>query len=98
VTADASATATEIVTLLAASIATVAELPSLITTSGAATLIITGDDLGRPFTVYDSSEPGDFTSITHTTTAAAYTKLVPNARWTIPTAVGARGRVYVSRS
>jgi hypothetical protein len=98
VTADASATATEIVTLLAASIATVAELPSLITTSGAATLIITGDDLGRPFTVYDSAEPGDFTSITHTTTAAQYAVLVPNARWTIPTAVGARGRVYVSRS
>lgn len=95
VTSDGDATATEIVTLLAASIATVAELPSLITTSGTATLIITGDDLGRPFTVYDSAEAGDFTSITHTTTAAAYTVKVPGARWTIPTAVGATGRVFV---
>lgn len=98
VTADGSATATEIVTLLAASIATVAELPALITTSGTSTLILTGDEVGRPFTVYDSAEAGDFTSITHTTTAAAYTVLVPRCRWTIPTAVGAIGRVYVGRN
>lgn len=95
VTADASATATEIVTLLAASIATVAELPSLITTSGTSTLILTGDDLGRPFTVYDSAEAGDFASITHTTTAAQYTVKAIGARWTIPTAGGAIGRVFV---
>jgi hypothetical protein len=98
VTADGSADATEIVTLLAASIATVAELPSLLTTSGTDTLILTADARGRPFTVYDSAEAGDFTSITHTTTAAAYTVLVPAARWTIPTAVGAIGRVFVRQT
>lgn len=96
VTADGSATATEIVTALTASIATVAELPSLLTTSGTTTLILTGADLGRPFTVYDSAEAGDYASITNTTPAVPYTVRVPGARWTAPVAAGAIGPLYVS--
>lgn len=97
VTADGSATATEIVTLLAASIATVTELAALVSVTTGATLVLTGVDLGRPFTVYDSAEAGDFTSITHTTTAAAYTKLVERARWDDPCAVGAIAPVFLGR-
>lgn len=97
ITADGSATATEICDALRASIATVPELVALLTTSGTATLILTGNDLGRPFTVYDSAEAGDFASITHTTTAAAYTTLVPRAYWAAPVAVGAIGSLYMDR-
>jgi len=97
VTADGSATATEIVTLLAASIATVSELPSLLTTSGTTTLILTGDQEGRPFTVYDSAEAGDYASITHTTTAAAYTMLAPRCRWVRGAAAGAVGTIRIAR-
>jgi hypothetical protein len=89
VTADGSATAAEIVALLAASIATVSALAALVTVSGTNTLILTGNDLGRPFVVSDSAEAGDFTSITHTTTAAAYTRLIPGAYWVRPCPVNA---------
>ena len=46
--------------------------------------IITGDVLGMPILVQDAASAGDWTSITHTTTAAAYTVLVPRARWDEP--------------
>lgn len=97
VTSDGSATATEIVTLLAASIATVSELPALLTTSGTTTLVLTGDQEGRPFTVYDAAEAGTYTSITHTTTAAAYTMLAPRWRWVRPAASAAVGTIRIAR-
>lgn len=95
--ADASATPTEICDGLRASIAALGtQATDLLTTSGTATLVLTGDILGRPFVVTDAAEAGDFASITHTTTAAQYTMLVQGARFDEAVASGAVGKIYLN--
>lgn len=100
ITSDGSATQTEISdafkTLAATTpYARLLELVSLNAT-GVATIVFTGRQLGRPFVVADAAEAGDWASITHTTTAAQYTKLVQGARWDEDTAAGAVGKIYVN--
>jgi hypothetical protein len=94
-TSDADGTATEISTGISDQMDADVAFSALVTATGTATIILTGRDLGRPFVVTDVAEAGDFTSVTHTTTAAMYTVLVPRARWTIPTAASAIGRVHL---
>ncbi len=96
-TSDGSAADSEITADFISQINGDATVSARVTASGTATLIITGDILGMPILVQDAPSAGDWTSITHTTTAAAYTVLVPHARWTIPTAAEAIGRVYVNQ-
>ena len=95
---DGSGTATEICDGLRVSLAALgAAYTDLATSSGTDTLVITGDILGRPMVVTDASEAGDFASITHTTTAAQYTMLVPRARWVRAAAAGATGTINLAR-
>lgn len=95
---DGSGTATEICDGLRASLVALGgQYTDLATSSGTDTLIITGDILGRPMVVTDAAEAGDFASITHTTTAAAYTLLLPRARWVRPAAAGAVGTIRLAR-
>lgn len=95
---DGSGTATEICDGLRTALAALgAQYTDLATSSGTDTLVITGDILGRPFVVTDASEAGDFASITHTTTGAMYTVLVPRARWVRPAAASAVGTINLSR-
>lgn len=100
VTSDGSGTQTEISDALKAVIATAgyARLRELVSVSatGAATVILTGLQLGRPFVVNDVSEAGDFTSITNTTAAAQYTKRALGARWREVTPSGSVGTVYTN--
>lgn len=99
-TSDGSATQTEISDLFKALIATTpfARLASLVSVSatGAATVILTGTQLGRPFTVADAAEAGDWTSITNTTTAAQYTKRVLGARFDENVAADAVGKIFLN--
>ena len=100
ITSDGDGTQTEISDAFKSLIATApyARLLELVSVSatGAATIVFTGRQLGRPFVVADAAEAGDWASITHTTTAAQYTKLVQGARWDEDTAAGAVGKIYVN--
>ena len=101
VTSDGSGTQTEISDAFKTLIATApyARLRSLLSVSatGAATIVFTGTQLGRPFIVMDTADAGAWASITHTTTAAQYTALVPRARWVRPAAASAVGTINLSR-
>jgi hypothetical protein len=96
-TSDADGNATEISTGITDQMDADANFTALVVATGTATIILTGQDLGRPFVVTDVAEAGDFTSITHTTTAAAYTMLAPRWRWVRPAAPGAVGTIRLAR-
>jgi hypothetical protein len=100
VTSDGSGTQTEIsdaikAVIAGASFARLRELVS-VSAAGAATVILTGLQLGRPFVVTDSADPGAWTSITRTTSAAQYTKRVPGARWDEAVAADAVGKIHLN--
>ncbi len=100
VTSDGDGTQTEISDAFKTLIATApyARLRSMlsVSASGAATIVFTGTQLGRPFIVMDTAQAGAWTSITHTTTAAQYTVKASGARWREVTPAGSPGTIYVN--
>lgn len=95
-TSDGSAADTEIVADFVSQINGDSVISGRVTASGTTTLIITGDVLGMPILVQDAASAGDWASITHTTTAAAYTVLVPRARWDEPCAPEAVAPIFLN--
>ena len=77
---DASATATEICDDFRTAMAADAAFTAQIVATGTATLILTGQDEGQAFTVYDAG-PGDWASITTGTPAASTFQVVSEASW-----------------
>ncbi len=95
-TSDASGTATEICDGFRALMDADPFFTAKVTTSGTATLIITGDVAGENFEVIDSGD-GAWTSITDTTEASADTVALDlsKAYWVEDTAAGALGPVKI---
>lgn len=94
-TSDGSATDIEINDGIRASLA--ANGLTGITLGGTTTITFTDTVLGRPFSVIDVAEAGDWASIVETTAAAQYTMLVPRALWSRPTPASTVGTVRLAR-
>lgn len=81
VTSDGSATATEICDAFRTAMAANAAFTALVTTSGTATLILTGVTAGDAFYVSSGGSPGAYASITETTAASARAEAITGCRF-----------------
>ncbi len=101
-TADASATATEVVTGIKAAMALDLAFTARVVASGTTTLVLTGQELGVAMTVVDTQDQGAavvgaWASIVNTTPAVPYTTSPPRWTWSSATAVGVIGTLTVVR-